>query len=250
MKWSIGWSKLYKVGAGMVHDAPGPPLQSPAVSAPAPPTYHRSLPKLLWYRLAQFGLSVAGLLLFGVKRRGVNNVPTHGPVVLLANHQSHLDPAVVGCYCRRPLGFLARDTLFTGSLGKLIRSFEAIPIDREGSGLAGIRATLKRLKQGDAILMFPEGTRSEDGQLQPLKPGFISLVRRGGAAIVPVAIAGAHRALPRGSRFPRRVPLAIDFGAPMSADTIATLDDSELLTLLSARLAEGLQRGESLIARD
>lgn len=226
------------------------------MSQPQPPpppvvlTYRRSLPKLLWYRFAQFGLSVLGLVLFGVKRRGVNNVPTRGPVVLLANHQSHLDPAIIGCYCRRPLGYLARDTLFSGFLGSLIRSFDAIPIDRDGSGLAGIRATLKRLKSGDAILMFPEGTRSVDGKLQPLKPGFISLVRRGGATIVPVAIAGSYRALPRGARFPRRVPIAVDFGEPMGADLIATLDDAALLSTLSAQLAAGLARGETLIARD
>lgn len=193
-------------------------------------------------------LSVAGLLLFGVKRRGVNNVPRNGPVVLLANHQSHLDPAVIGCYCRRPLGYLARDTLFQGFLGWLIRSYDAIPIDRDGSGLGGIRATLKRIKQGDAVLMFPEGMRSLDGRLQPLKPGFISLVRRGGATIVPVAIAGAHRALPRGRSFPRRVPIAIDFGEPITAATVATMDDEALLGMLATRLAEGLERGEQLIA--
>lgn len=227
---------------------PTPPTAEPA---PRPvPTYERSLPKFVWYRFSQFMLSVAGLLLFGVKRRGVNNVPRTGPVVLLANHQSHLDPAMIGCYCRRPLGYLARDTLFRGPLGALIRSYDAIPIDRDGSGLAGIRATLKRLKQGDAILIFPEGTRSPDGVLQPLKPGFIALVRRGEAAIVPVAIAGAHRALPRGAKFPRRVPIAIEFGEPIAAATIAALDDSTLLDMLSARLLEGIARGQQLLARD
>ena len=130
-------------------------------------------------------------------------------MVLLATHHSYLDPLLIGCFMPRPIGYLARDTLFTGLLGPLIRSYDAIPIDREGGGLAGIRATLKRIKQGDAVLMFPEGTRSPDGKLQPLKPGFIALVRRGKASIVPLALAGTFESWPRGEngRDPPRVGL-------------------------------------------
>jgi 1-acyl-sn-glycerol-3-phosphate acyltransferase len=198
----------------------------------------RSAVKLAWYRTTQWGLGTAFRLFFGVRTEGSRHVPATGPVVLLSNHQSHLDPPLIGCFTHRPLAIMARDTLFRGVLGALIRSYDAIPIDREGSGLAGIRATLKRLKQGSAVLMFPEGTRSADGKLQPLKPGFCSLVRRGGVTIVPMAIAGAYEAWPRTARWPRPRRIAMVWGQPLSADEIAALSDSELIDEVTRRIAD------------
>ena len=164
-------------------------------------------------------------------------MPATGPVVVLANHQSYLDPPMVGCFMPRPIGYLARDTLFKGLLGPLIRAYDSIPIDRDGSGLAGIRATLKRIKDGDAVLMFPEGTRSPDGQLQPLKPGFIALVRRGKASILPVGIAGSYEAWPRERKLPAPRPIAVSFGESIPPETIAELDDEALLQLVAQRIA-------------
>lgn len=200
--------------------------------------YRRSLPKLLWYRLTQWVVGGVSRVYFRVRRRGMKHMPAEGPVVLLANHQSHLDPPLIGCFMPRPLGYLARDTLFSGFLGPLIRSYDAIPIDRDGSGLAGIRATLKRIKQGDAVLMFPEGTRSEDGKLQPLKPGFIALVRRGKASIVPLGIAGTFEAYPRGKTFPAPRPVALVCGKAIPPDELAKLDDEALLDLVAERIAD------------
>ncbi|WP_425400865.1 lysophospholipid acyltransferase family protein [Aeoliella sp.] len=200
--------------------------------------YRRSLPKLLWYRLTQWVVGGVSRVYFRVRRRGMKHMPAEGPVVLLANHQSHLDPPLIGCFMPRPLGYLARDTLFSGFLGPLIRSYDAIPIDRDGSGLAGIRATLKRIKQGDAVLMFPEGTRSEDGKLQPLKPGFIALVRRGKASIVPLGIAGTYEAYPRGKTLPAPRPVALVCGKAIPPEELAKLDDEALLDLVAERIAD------------
>lgn len=200
--------------------------------------YRRSLPKLLWYRLTQWVVGGVSRVYFRVRRRGMKNMPAEGPVVLLANHQSHLDPLLIGCFMPRPLGYLARDTLFQGILGPMIRAYDAIPIDRDGSGLAGIRATLKRVKQGDAVLMFPEGTRSQDGKLQPLKPGFIALVRRGKASIVPLGIAGTFEAYPRGSKFPAPRPVALVCGKAIPPEELAKLDDDALLDLVAERMAD------------
>ena len=202
--------------------------------------YSRSLPKLLWYRTTQWVIGGLARVYFRVRCRGMHRMPATGPVVLLANHQSHLDPPLIGCFMPRPLGYLARDTLFSGPLGPLIRSYDAIPIDREGSGLAGIRNTLKRIKQGDAVLLFPEGTRSQDGRLQPLKPGFIALVRRGKASIVPLAIAGSYEALPRGRSMPRPMPIALVCGEPIPPALLADLEDEALLDLAASHLADCL----------
>jgi len=192
-------------------------------------------------------LGIGARVAFGVRCRGTANIPRTGPVVLLANHQSHLDPVLIGCFCPRPLGILARESLFKGTVATLIRSFDAIPIDRDGSGLGGIRITLKRLKDGDAILIFPEGTRSHDGQLQPIKPGFTALVRRGKATIIPVAIDGAFQALPRGRAVPRRNTIAIVYGAPIDPGKVAELDDAALVAEIERRLAEGFARAGSLV---
>lgn len=211
--------------------------------------YKRSLPKLLWYRLTQWCIGGVARVWFRLRRRGVNRIPATGPVVLLSNHQSHLDPLLLGCFIPRPIGYLARDTLFHGALGPLIRSYDAIPIDRDGGGLAGIRATLKRIKQGDAVLLFPEGTRSLDGNLQELKPGFIALVRRGKATIAPLAIAGAYEAMPRGANFPRPRPVALVCGECIEPAEIAELDDTALLELVADRLAASHQQAKQLLGQ-
>lgn len=207
----------------------------------------RSLAKLLWYNFTQWTVGGFGRLYFGVRTRHLDRLPATGPVVVVANHQSHLDPPLVGCYCRRPLVYLARDTLFRGLLGPLIRSYDTIPIDREGTGLAGIRATLKQLKAGRAVLMFPEGTRSPDGQLQTLRPGFCALVRRGGAAMLPVAIDGAYRAMPRGKLLPRPQRIAVVAGERMSPEEVASYaTDDELVAEVERRLRAALAEAQQV----
>ncbi len=211
--------------------------------------YQRSFPKFVWYRLTQwaFGLPARGW--FRLQCHGLANVPATGPVLLVSNHQSHLDPVLIGCFVHRPLGYLARATLFKGFMGPLIRAYDAIPIDREGMGLGGIRATLKRIKQGDAVLLFPEGTRTKNGELQPLMPGFLALARRGKATVVPIAISGAFEAMPRGRLLPRPVRIALVGGEPISPEAAAELDDEAFLAEVAKRLTEGLAEAHRLAGR-
>jgi 1-acyl-sn-glycerol-3-phosphate acyltransferase len=179
-------------------------------------------------------------LYFRFRYHGGEHVPREGPLVLVCNHQSNLDPLMVGVACPRQLSYLARDTLFVGAFGMLIRSFDAIPIDREGTGLAGLRNTLGRLKKGGAVLMFPEGTRTPDGNLQSLKPGFAPLVRRSSATIVPAALDGPFRAMPRGVKWPRPVRITLQFGPALTPADIAPLDDEQLVAQIAHRIADCL----------
>ena len=153
---------------------------------------------------------------FGLRRRGTEHVPAKGPVLLVANHASFLDPPLVGAALPRQLTFMAKAELFDVPLfGGLIRRLNARPLRREGGDAAALRMALRVLKEGGALLVFPEGTRGENGILGPAKPGAGMLAVLGGAPVIPVYIGGSGRAWPRGRRFPRPVNVTVTFGSPL-----------------------------------
>ena len=131
---------------------------------------------------------------------------------------------------------MARRSLFFWPLGWVIRLLGAVPIDRQG-WRGGIKTTLQLLKLGKVVLVFPEGTRTANGELQPFFSGFCVLARRSGATIVPVAIDGAFAAMPRGSRFPRPRRITLVFGQPIASERIDQLVDAELAELVTAQIA-------------
>ena len=214
-------------------------------------TYQRGLLKTFWYWLTSTSIWITAKLIFGLRTHNRHAVPMSGPVVILSNHQSHLDPPLVGGATRRQLSYLARDTLFKGALGPLIRSYDAVPVDREGTGLAGIRATLKRLKQGGAVLLFPEGTRTEDGSLQELKPGFIALVRRSKATVIPLGMDGPFDAWPRGAKFPKPFRrIAMHYGEPINPEEVSQINDDELLALVANRISESIRQARIMNGKE
>jgi 1-acyl-sn-glycerol-3-phosphate acyltransferase len=155
-------------------------------------------------------------LCFGLRSRGMENVPATGPVLLVANHASLLDPPLVGGVAPRPLTFMAKAELFRVPLfGTLIRRLNAQPLRREGGDAGALRAALRGLTDGGALLVFPEGTRGEGGILGPAKPGAGMLAVLGGAPVIPVYVSGSDRAWPRGRRFPRRARVTVTFGSPL-----------------------------------
>src|SRR5262245_27953005 len=143
-------------------------------------------------------------------------VPLTGPVVLAANHASYLDPPLVGAGLKRPCSFLARETLFrTPVLGAVLRSWECVPVDRDGGTAAGLRAILDRLLTGHAVILFPEGTRSLDGRLQPARAGIGLLVAKSTAPVVPVRVFGSHAAWPKKRKLPSPRPIVVKYGLPL-----------------------------------
>jgi 1-acyl-sn-glycerol-3-phosphate acyltransferase len=150
-------------------------------------------------------------------------VPLKGPVILASNHASFLDPPLVGAGLRRGVNYLARDTLFRFPvMGWLLRKWECVPVDREGGGAAGLRAILDRLLAGGAILLFPEGTRSTDGKLQPARSGIGLAVIKSEAIVVPVRVFGTFEAYGRGTKFPRPHRVAVKYGRPMTFAALRT----------------------------
>lgn len=151
---------------------------------------------------------------FRLEARGVEHVPRQGPVVLASNHVSYLDPPLMGCLIPRVVSFLARHTLFeVPVLGWIMREFHAVSVDRD-SGAAGLRAILDQLQLGGCIIVFPEGTRSQDGKMLPAKPGVGMAVLKSTAPIVPVRVIGAAEAFGRNHWLPRPRKIVICFGAP------------------------------------
>lgn len=178
-----------------------------------------------------------GTVCFRLRWTGSENFPTHGGALICANHQSFFDPVLVGLTCDRRMNYLARDTLFQSPiLAPLIRYLDAIPIDREGGGLAGLKETLRRLKAGEQVLIFPEGTRTRDGEVSSLKPGFCAVTRRSKVPLVPVGLDGAYQAWPRTAKLPRLGRMAVVIGEPIAPERIAQLSDDEVVAELETRM--------------
>jgi 1-acyl-sn-glycerol-3-phosphate acyltransferase len=197
----------------------------------------RSLLSRCWYQFLRMGVQIIGMLMFGVRIHGQKNIPAEGGVLVVSNHQSHLDPPLVGLGSRRRMNYLARETLFGFAPFRwLIKSLDAIPLDREGLGLAGLKESLRRLKRGEMVLMFPEGTRTPDGQIHSFKPGFTSLAVRSRAAILPVAIEGAFKCWPKKHTFPRPGKIRVLYGQPILPEEYEGLDERKLLTLVENRV--------------
>ena len=132
------------------------------------------------YWISAFGFSWA----FSLRGEGGRNVPSSGPALLIANHQSFLDPVLVGMASPRHLRFLARKTLFRHRVfAWLIRSLHAVPVDQEGVAKEGLKAILAQLKAGQAVLVFPEGERTPEGSMVPFKPGVQLLIKRARAPL-------------------------------------------------------------------
>jgi len=193
--------------------------------------------KRFGYRAIRVLVRLVAVALFGFRCFGSRHMPPDGPVLVCSNHQSHLDPVLVGLVFGRRLNFVARESLFRfAPLRWLIEFLDAIPIDREGTGLQGIKESIRRLRRGEAVLIFPEGTRTPDGEIGELKPGFCALARRTQAALLPVAIDGAYQAWPRNSRTIRFCRIRVWVGPPLSFEEYERIDDRQLVEEVHHRI--------------
>jgi 1-acyl-sn-glycerol-3-phosphate acyltransferase len=223
----------------------------PVMPSYLPPICRTKMPgwlAYLWYEFMYWKTLTVATLGFSLRISGRKNVPRRGPALLIANHQSFLDPLVIGIAARRHLCFLARKTLFRNRVfGTLLSSLNTVPVDQEGVAKEGLKTILQELKEGSAVLVFPEGQRSWDGKLQPLKPGIQLLIKRTRVPIIPIGVAGAHIALPRGKTRVKFSPfflpatdasVAVVIGKPLDAERFAHLPREEMM----AALLEELQK--------
>jgi 1-acyl-sn-glycerol-3-phosphate acyltransferase len=153
---------------------------------------------------------------FGWRVFNPERVPLKGPAILAANHASFLDPFLVGAGVKREINYLARENLFRFPIvGWVLHRWQAVPVDREGGGAKGLKIILDRLLAGGAIILFPEGTRTRDGHLQPARSGIGLTVIKSAAPVVPVRVFGTYEAYSRHTRFPRPRRVTVKYGRPM-----------------------------------
>ena len=224
-----------------------------AVSGDAASSESPDRPTWFWRALRAFGrLTFPAWLRF--RARGVENIPVQGPALLVINHQSFLDPMLVGVPLARPISFLARDSLFQVPILRwMLKHTYTMPVNRQSASSSSLRLAADRLKRGFLVGIFPEGTRSSDGKIGPLKPGFIALVRRADVPIIPVGIAGAGAALPRHSWFVRPKPCRVVFGDPIPAEVLAKLvvkgNEQALLEEVHRRMSQCQQEAQDWLER-
>lgn len=179
-------------------------------------------------RMYQFSTRIFKLFLFlwhRLKIRGAEHIPDQGGVLVASNHASFLDPPVVGVgYRGRPIHFMARDTLWNSKFGAWwMNKVGCIPVSRGTGDIKALKLTIKALKAGQAVSMFPEGTRTEDGDLQAAKSGIGFIIEKSGCVVVPAYIDGTYKAHPKGSRFIKPCKISITYGTPITQEDFKAL---------------------------
>ena len=147
---------------------------------------------------------------FGLELRGIERIPASGPLLITPNHQTFADPPLVSIPVRRPIYYMAWNRLFTIPLfGWLIRRLRAFPVDIDGSDPRATRHAVRLLREGHALMIFPEGERTATGAVGRFKLGAFRLAASVGAPVLPVTIAGGHASWPPGRTLPRRGRITI-----------------------------------------
>ena len=139
-----------------------------------------------------------------------------GPLIVASNHQSFVDPPLVGICSKRDLYYLARKTLLNiPLLGKLLPHINVIPVDRDGNDMSALKTIIRLIRSGKGVVLFPEGTRSPDGSLQRGKQGIGLIIAKSKAPVQPVRVFGAFEAFPKGSGKISAIPLTVVIGEPL-----------------------------------
>jgi 1-acyl-sn-glycerol-3-phosphate acyltransferase len=204
---------------------------------------------LIW-RFFQFILQIFFCFWLGYRSRGHKQLDDADGGLVLANHQSFLDPLLVGLPLHRPISYLARDSLFrVPVIGWILRNTYVMPISREAAATATMRETIRRMQHGFLVGLFPEGTRTETGAMGPLKPGFVALIRRAKVPVYPVGVAGAFQALGRKSWFLRPTRVRVVVGKPISVEELEQFagrdQDNALIELVRSRISECFSEAEA-----
>ena len=169
-----------------------------------------------------------------------------GPLILAVNHQSYFDPPLAGICSKRAVYFLARKTLFSVPILKnLLPFFQVIPVDRDGNDRSALKNIIHQLRANQAVLLFPEGTRSPDGSLQKARSGIGLIIAKTKAPVLPMRIFGAHEAFPKNAKKINLHPITVVLGEPIyfteSELTPPNGDDRALYQQLTDRVMSAIE---------
>ena len=179
------------------------------------------------YKAARAFCRIMTTVLFDLKVYGAHHVPDKGGVLLVSNHQSYLDPVLLGVRIRRPLSYMAKSELFKNpAFGWLIRLLGAFPIKQGGSVVGAVKESIARLHEGHALNIFPEGSRTETGKLMPLERGVALVIRKAKVPVVPVVIDGAFDAWPCSRKMFRPARIRMIYGKPLD---MSSMDRDQIL---------------------
>lgn len=196
-----------------------------------------------FYRCCRAGAQALLLLLCRGRVFDRHNVPLTGGVLLVCNHQSFFDPILATLALPRECHYMARDTLFKNYwFRKLIRSLNAFPVKRGTADVGAIKETLRRLKKGALVTVFPEATRTLDGRVRPMQPGVVLIARKSHVPLVPTMILGAYEAWPRQSAVPHPAPVIIAYGEPLRPDQMKDRSEEDCINILRDRILEMMAR--------
>lgn len=170
----------------------------------------------MMYRIGWLLSLLIARLYVGVRVSGARHIPKTGPFILASNHESNMDPFILGTSFPRPIEYMAKEELFRHPISRWIfTGFHAHPVRRGNGDYGALKETFRILEGGNGLLIFPEGTRSRTGGLQPAKPGIGFIVARSGVPVVPAYIEGSREAMPDGFSSLRRRQVRISFGEPV-----------------------------------
>ena len=192
----------------------------------------------IFYNLAK----LLARMIFSMRVIHPERMVESGPLLIAVNHSSFFDPPLAGICSRRGVYYLARKTLLKWPFfGPLFPAMNVIPVERDGNDMSALREVIKKVKEGNAVLLFPEGTRSLDGDLQPARAGNGLVIAKTGAPVLPMRIFGAYEAFPKNARRFQLSQISVVIGEPIhfSAEEISN-SSRETYQLLSNRVMDAI----------
>jgi 1-acyl-sn-glycerol-3-phosphate acyltransferase len=196
---------------------------------------------IYWIGWMSFG--AAFRTLFGMRVNGAEHLITEGPVLVASNHQSFLDPPLIGNLYKDEMTYLARKTLFNRFTRWVYKNWNAIPVDQDRPDMASLKTIIRKLKEGNRVLVFPEGSRTLDGNIGEAAPGIGLIAAKSGVPIQPVRISGAREALPRGSARIRFARITVSVGPPihLTPDEIKAAKGKEDYDRIAKRIMAAIE---------